>query len=39
MYFQTFEQKTRGDVLLSIEFDKARWNSDQNCITKLYQVL
>ena len=30
-------------MLLSIEFDMARWfclwNSDQNCITKLYHVL
>ena len=35
--------KTRGDVLLSIQFDTTRWfclwNSDQNCTTKLYHVL
>ena len=41
--FQTFQQKTRGMCFLSIEFDTARWfclwNSDQNCITKLYHVL
>ena len=40
--FKHFNQKV-GNVLLSMEFDMARCfcssNSDQNCITKLYQIV